>query len=124
MIFIMGISPSHKKLDFHQTVVCKQCGRYGRLEVMRENMHFSLFFIPLIKWNKKYFVVSTCCNTVYTIDSSLGKSIERGEVASLSEEDLQVVKTGGFAHGIKTCSNCGYESEQDFIYCPKCGNRL
>ena len=25
---------------------------------------------------------------------------------------------------IKVCTNCGYTTEEDFIYCPKCSNKL
>ena len=32
MFFIFGISSKEEKLDFSQTMICKTCGAYGRLE--------------------------------------------------------------------------------------------
>lgn len=30
-------------------------------------------------WNKHYFVITSCCNTLYGLDSAIGKRIARGE---------------------------------------------
>lgn len=120
MIFIMGITTKQKKLDFYQNWICPRCGKYGRLEVYMEYMCLSLFFIPIIKWNKKYYVHSSCCGSVYSIDKELGNRIARGEGISLREEDLQPVQTGHVYYG-RRCRRCGYETYEDFNYCPKCG---
>ena len=56
MIFIGGISQGQKILDYVKTVICDRCGAYGRYQVMMTYMYFSFFFIPLFKWNKKFYV--------------------------------------------------------------------
>ena len=56
MIFIGGISQGQKILDYVKTVICDRCGRYGRFQVVMTYMYFSFFFIPLFKWNRKYYV--------------------------------------------------------------------
>ena len=38
-----------------------------------------MFFIPCIKWNKHYYVRTSCCNTLYELDPEMGKAIARGE---------------------------------------------
>ena len=56
MFFIGGISNGEKKLDYIQSTVCPRCEAFGRMEVYMTYMCFSLFFIPIFKWNKKYYV--------------------------------------------------------------------
>ena len=52
MFFIGGISNGEKKLDYIQSTVCPRCEAFGRMEVYMTYMCFSLFFIPIFKWNK------------------------------------------------------------------------
>ena len=126
MFFIFGISSGRKDLDFRQTMICTVCGGYGRYEVYMEFTCFSLFFLPVFRWNRAYYVKSSCCGTLYTINGDLGRRIARGEPVTLREEDLQLVKTGygGHGHGKKRCSRCGFETEEDYRYCPNCANPL
>lgn len=120
MFFIMGVSPKREELDFNQTMVCSYCGKYGRYSVVRESTALSLFFIPVFKWGQKYYVRSTCCGSIYSIDKELGDRIVRGENVTLTEKDLDLVYEGEKQH-MKRCSNCSFETKEDFQYCPKCG---
>ncbi|HWT74400.1 MAG TPA: zinc ribbon domain-containing protein [Mobilitalea sp.] len=122
MFLIFGISNGEKKLDFVQTMLCSHCGKYGRLELYMSYMYFSLFFIPIFKWSRKYYVKSTCCNMMYEIDYELGKRLQRGEQITLTENDLHAMNHGGYA--TRYCRNCGYPSSPEFDYCPKCGSKL
>ncbi len=122
MFFIMGISNGNKKLNYVQTMLCSACGQFGRYEVFMSYMYFSLFFIPIFKWNRRYYVKSTCCNRHYEIDAALGKRIRRGENITLREEDLHAI--GGMGSRPERCPNCGYPVTSDFSYCPGCGTRL
>ena len=53
-----------------------------------------------------------------------------GENAEITPSDLTLVKAGTRQQwqapsGTKrVCANCGYETQEDFAYCPKCGGRL
>ena len=122
MFFIGGISNAEKKLDYVQSIVCSRCGSFGRMEVYMTYMCFSLFFIPIFKWNKRYFVKNTCCNSIYILDNELGVKISRGENILISESDLQLANYN--QPTVNRCSNCGYIGDEDFQYCPKCGQRL
>lgn len=122
MFFIGGISNGEKKLDYFQTIVCPMCGAFGRMEVYMTYMCFSLFFIPIFKWNKKYYVKNTCCNSIYTLNDELGVKISRGENILISENDLQLVNYN--QPTINRCSSCGYIGNDGFQYCPKCGQKL
>ncbi|MCM8709861.1 zinc ribbon domain-containing protein [Clostridium sp. SYSU_GA19001] len=123
MFFIGGVSSKQKKLDFNQTIICVNCGRYGRYEIFMEYMYLSLFFIPTLKWNKKYYAVSSCCSSVYSISNELGDRIARGEQVTLSEQDLHFIHNGR-TYFAKQCPNCGFETQEDFQYCPRCASPL
>lgn len=118
MFFIMGVSSKQRQLDFHQTITCSRCGQYGHYEVYMEYMFFSFFFIPLFKWNKKYYVKSSCCSSLYMINKELGSAIEKGEAITIKDEDLELFHDG------QRCSRCGTEVDSDYSYCPHCGSPL
>ncbi len=121
MFFIFGISDGQKRLDFVQTMLCSLCGQFGRLEVYMTYTYFSLFFIPIFFWNKRYYAISTCCNTRYEIAPELGKRIKKGEQLTLTPEELHSIGGGGYS---QHCPVCSYPLSGDFEYCPKCGRKL
>lgn len=62
------------------------------------------------------------------LNEEVGKRIAAGEDVSIREEDLTLVSEGHDAPAwdvpLKRCSNCGYETKENFEYCPKCGKRF
>ena len=46
-------------------------------------------------------------------------NIFKDEFTNIDEIDF-----GDVEDSIKVCINCGYTTEEDFIYCPKCSNKL
>ncbi len=122
MFFIFGMSTKEKELDFSQTTICPSCGAYGRLEAFMTYSYFSLFFIPILKWNRKYYIKSSCCGSLYAIDEELGRGIEAGRINKVDESDLHPINVNHRRRRI--CSNCNYITDEDFEYCPRCGNRL
>lgn len=134
MFFIMGIQSGQKELSFNQLVICSVCGSYGRYQVLMTYTSLSLFFIPILKWGRRYYVTLPCCKTVYELAPEMGKRIARGEPVEITMADLTLVKAGRREHmeypadpvtGRKrVCEACGYETGEDFSYCPKCGSEL
>ena len=126
MFFMMGITPGRKDLDFNQTIVCPDCGGYGRYNVFMTYMVLSLFFIPIFKWNKHYYVQSSCCHRIYELDLEAGKRIARGEPVEIDPEDLQDIKMEFNDYRVykSRCENCNFETAEDFDFCPKCGRRF
>lgn len=124
MFFMMGIMPGQKEIDFSQMVICSSCGAYGRLSVFMTYTVLSLFFIPILKWDKHFYVRTSCCNAIYELDYEVEKKIARGEDVEIKPEDMRIVQNGNTRFTCKICSNCGYETEEDFEFCPKCGNKL
>lgn len=125
MFFMMGITDGRKELNYNQTEICNICGRYGRYQVFMTYTVLSLFFIPCFKWNRHYYVQTSCCNTIYELDATIGRQIERGEDVRILPEHLRRAGNGRTGYtGYKRCANCGYETTEDFVFCPKCGARL
>ena len=122
MFFMMGVTQKREDLDFVQMVACDVCGAYGRMNVYVIYSVLSLFFLPVYKWNRRYYVEMSCCRSLYELDSEVGRGIENGTVTSIDESDLVLIK--GNCSSYKKCSCCGYETEEDFNFCPKCGNRF
>ncbi len=58
----------------------------------------------------------------------VGRAIARGEQPEIMPRHLTLVSQqsqGEFGiYGHKRCENCGYETDEDFEYCPKCGKRF
>ncbi|MBB5197080.1 zinc ribbon domain-containing protein [Anaerocolumna cellulosilytica] len=124
MFFIMGISSGEKKINFVQTFVCNVCGQFGRYEVFMTYTCLSLFFIPVLRWNKQYYIKSSCCSTIYSIEKELGKRIQRGEPVTLLESDLTIAYTGNNRFSSKQCPTCGRISDPEDSFCSKCGSCL
>lgn len=123
MFFIMGISDGQKELNYdnYGMNICKSCGAYSRYTVFMTYMCLSLFFIPTFKWGKKYYVKSSCCNSIFELDEEKGKAIARDENVRITDEDLTIFRKNNRQ---KRCRNCEFETSEDFDFCPKCGERL
>lgn len=122
MFLAIGVSDSEERLEYEEGLMtCGVCGNYGRYEVYLVCSVFYLFFFPVYRFNYRYYVRTTCCNSVYELDPEVGEAIENGERVIIKERDLHILGKGR-AH--KKCGYCGYETAEDFEYCPKCGNKL
>lgn len=121
MFFIFGINQKRRDLDYNSSLIVHSCGKYGRAEVYMVYSVFSLFFIPIIKWNKRYFVKYSCCNQVFELDREIGKKIEHGENVEIKDEFLSNL---GYENGLIKCPNCGALSNDSYDFCPHCGENL
>ncbi len=121
MFFMMGITEGHKELDFHQPVVCPGCGAYGSYSVFMTYMVLSLFFIPVLKWKRQYFVRTSCCGRLYRLEPEVGKRVAEGQQVEIRPGQLEPMEG---CYGQRRCGNCGYTTAEDFEYCPKCGQRF
>lgn len=119
MFFIGGIAQKQQFLDFNQVIECPNCKEYANLKIIMVYTYFSFFFIPLFKWGKRYFVQTTCCGSMCEIDKEMGSAIEKGTLTSIDTNTLHFYK-----NSVKTCTRCGYQTSENFAYCPKCGNIL
>ena len=121
MIFIGGASNA-KKVLFTQESICKKCGKRTVLTVYMTYMCVSIFFIPIVKWGRKYYAQSSCCHTVFAIPEEVGKAISHKAKVTLSDEDLIMPQYDN--REIVVCPYCGYLISERFDFCPKCGKRV
>ena len=121
MFFIMGISQKEKKLNYDQLIICKCCGKYGHINVYMRYTYLMLFFIPILKWNKRYFARLNCCGSSCELNTELGKAVKNGEVTFLDPEMLDF---SGGENQMKHCFFCGFTITGDYQFCPKCGNQF
>lgn len=132
MFFIGGISSGVKPLEYLKTVICGRCGAYGRYQVYMTYMYFSFFFIPIFKWNRRFFVEMSCCGAVYELDPEVGKRLLRGEEVEITESDLTLRQDGngnpwtGVMHHtvIRSGPSCGFETDEDFRTVQSAGKPL
>lgn len=123
MFFIFGVNNGFEPLNFRQNIVCPCCGRYGALEAFKKYDSFSLFFIPVVQWNKQYYLRTTCCGSTCLIDKELGKKIADGRITSIDVNQLNFTRDWSYVQ-YKRCPSCGYETNEDFMFCPKCGRKF
>ena len=119
MFFIGGINPRTKQLDFRQTLTCPYCGRYSSISIHKQYQQFSLYFIPLFRWSKRYYVETSCCGRVAEISEDIGKAVEHGESITIQPEDITVNEI----YSTSYCKNCNAFLSEAFEYCPKCGQK-
>lgn len=126
MFFFFGIMNDQKNLNFHQPMTCDVCGRMGQYQVFVTYMVLSIFFIPIFKWGRTYYVRTSCCGSLYQLRPEVGRAIERGENVTIQQTDLYLEQRGQNQQGkwTKICYNCGYTTTEDFEYCPKCGKKF
>ena len=122
--YVLGSTAGRQDFGFHQQIICDICRRYGRFQVFMTYTVLSLFFIPCFKWNKHYYVQTSCCNTVYELDAEIGKRIAAGEDMEILPQHLRQMNQQGYGYTMRHCRNCGFSTTEDFEYCPKCGTRL
>lgn len=125
MFFIMGISNGRKEINYDSggMNICKSCGAYCRYSVFCTYMYLSLFFMPVFKWSKQYYVECSACNCCTRLKNEIGKRIERGGAVHISSDDFEdeLMFRG---NSVRVCQNCGYKTQEDFEYCPKCGSQF
>ena len=94
MFFFFGIMNDQKDLDFHQPMTCDVCGRMGQYQVFVTYMVLSIFFIPIFKWGRTYYVRTSCCGSLYQLRPEVGRAIERGENVAIQQTDLYLEQRG------------------------------
>lgn len=122
-IGIFGVEMKEKEIKDIQNKICKICGSMTALRLFKTYSYFHIFFIPLFKWNIKYYVISRCCNTMFEIPEEIGKALEGGRDIPLSDEDMRPVYPDGRDNYV-ICPECRRPIDNNFSYCPYCGARL
>lgn len=125
-IGVFGIENKEKEIKILNNFTCKSCSRLTNGRVIKHYEFFHFFFIPIFKWNEKYYVECNSCRGIFSISKEKGKMIERGENIELTYWDLQEVNNSyGYNYNKNNvCKNCGKIVDCEYIYCPYCGNKV
>lgn len=131
-IGIFGIESKDKEIKYLNNISCSNCNNETGAKLIKTYSFFHFFFIPLFKWNERYYVICSNCSTIFEIPKDKGKRIENGEDIEITYWDLKKVETGYYNTGYynyghtagNSCSNCGRTVEPHFEYCPYCGTKL
>lgn len=78
-----------KQLTFQQNIDCPNCNRAGSLRAFKSYKQFSINFIPLFKYKKKWYLETTCCGKQYMLSEEVGKQIENGTKTAFSINELK-----------------------------------
>ncbi|MDO5037934.1 MAG: zinc-ribbon domain-containing protein [Tissierellia bacterium] len=124
MIFLASYTTEEKDIPLDQDLVIHDsCGQYGRYQPFYMANTLRLFFIPLGRFNKRFFVRMTCCGEIYGLKEEVGLALLRGKKSSIRPQDL--VDINNYAgSGLKKCPSCGILVESADFYCKNCGQRL
>ncbi|MCJ7857032.1 zinc ribbon domain-containing protein [Lachnospiraceae bacterium NSJ-143] len=122
MFFFIAVLPIKKLIPYNLNGICKHCGNVCNYEIIMTANCLSIFFIPIFKWGKQYFVRNSCCGALFSLDKSVGNAIADGENIAITDASLTLIDEDFSKVG--TCPYCGNEINEDFEYCPKCGKKL
>ena len=96
---------------------CDTCELQGEINILKTYQCLRLFFIPIFKWQIRYFMQHSCGGqTELTEEIALG--LLHG---TISTDHLHMSHNNKSDHRI--CKNCSQILESEFEYCPYCGNK-
>lgn len=119
---VFGIGSKEKIIGSSHNIVCPACSRFGSYEVLKSYSYFHFFFISIFKWNTRYFIRTSCCDSYYELDFQVGSRIEHGEKVEITDTDIS--SRENFFSSLDRCSNCGEVAESRHRFCPNCGHKL
>ena len=61
-MIIFGWGGRHKVLGEGFFIGCPNCGNATQWPVVETSKHVSLYFVPIAKWNKQYWMVCPVCS--------------------------------------------------------------
>ena len=120
MFFFFSILPAEKRFNFNFRGLCPICKTYDDFYIVMTYTSFSVFFIPIIKADKRYFLKSSNCGSVCEISEAYAKRLLSGE----DKLDLDKIPFVSNYRKEKRCSRCGFVTTEDYIYCPRCSEKL
>ena len=69
-IGVFGIDNKEKEIKILNNFCCKNCNESSEAKLIKTYSFFHFFFLPLFKWNEKYYVICNGCNSIFNISAS------------------------------------------------------
>jgi hypothetical protein len=120
---IFGVDYKEKEVKIIKNIICKACGQLSSYVLLTTYNYFHFFFIPIFKWNKRYYLKDRCCSSVFEISEETFDKINEKESVEINDNELKEVKNSSYNEVI-ICKNCGRRADSHFEYCPYCGSKL
>ncbi len=118
MFLAVGIEHSLIQQSGSFEHICPVCGTYSRAELFMLYSVCYLFFIPLFKFNRRYYIKMRCCNAYANVDN---KTVDEMIANGFKNFDSYGVKFEKEEKNLCRC--CGRELNEDYEFCPYCGRR-
>lgn len=67
MFFLFGYGSKQQHLGPGQTRTCPRCNNTTQWQRIRQFSQFTVFFIPLARWNRRQLEQCTICSTVVEV---------------------------------------------------------
>jgi|GEM_PF-843547 len=117
-MFFIGILGVNNRSKVKKDIYFKCTGCIGiKGELIENYSSFEVFFIPVYKFNKKYFLRCKKCESLYWLkEEHIPKILETKQA---SYEDIKEI-----IYQKETCPKCGKEINKKYEYCPNCGEKL
>lgn len=123
MFFIIGVVSGSSDLGMRACGYFPCCGANSVLcTVTCVYQQFTLFFIPLFRFGKRYFISCPHCGAAYEIEKAEGRRIEHDQNAGIDPNKLHRMTTAG--PSARFCPHCGAQVSPSDNFCPHCGARL
>ncbi len=118
---IFGINEKEKPVTTYNNIVCPACQALTHLDIFKAYSYFHFFFIPIFRWNQRYYGKTACCSSIFKVGPVKAEQFDRGQIPDLRPENLE---PKSYDLPYKKCANCGAASETKYRFCPYCGNKL
>ena len=117
-MFFVGIFGINNRSKIKKEVSFKCTGCIETKGELIENYSsFELFFIPVYKFKRKYFLRCQSCESLYWLkDESIDNILENGRVVYENIKEVIYQK--------EVCPRCNKEIRENCDYCPSCGHKL
>lgn len=115
---IFGIHPEEKKIGEIRVENYPNYSIGIKADIYRSNNVFEFFFIPILRFNKKYLIIFPNSKKVFFLEKEIAEDALKRET-SISYYDLYESD-----YCTSCCPGCGRELEGNFRFCPYCGKEL
>lgn len=99
----------------------RELGTVGGYRIFESAQTLYLFFIPTFSWNRRVYAKDDS-GRILLLSEEAGREIRRGTKNELYASDF--VECVYEEPHEKKCPYCGFTTTENYLYCPKCGEKL